>query len=206
MSVDGLFKDLVYPPTKLCHFGSLPEINDDAESIASLGSCCSSPTRSSDDSSSSTSAQSPVEDTGSGYFLFPTEYVDLPARVTTSLTGRKKATGGEKPKRKTAECKVKRNERERRRVRRLADGFKKLRTVVPADSKKLSKLNTLKCAMSYIQGLSTLLEFHDVQVMQDFTVDRSPKFAERQVTFFLFLSSRLALEFRFTLHANKVFL
>ena len=192
MSSENLFECLSHLP--IDHFDRLQDILqfddmiDDDDSISSLGSCCSSPAQTSDSSLSPGSSQSPVEDPESGYFIFPTSYIDIPARVKTSVTGHRKVkVEGEKAKRKT-ECKIKRNERERRRVRRLADGFKKLRTVVPGECKKLSKLDTLKYAMSYINGLSTLLEAHDVQVMQEVLTMNIPQIIDQPVNIF-FISS-----------------
>lgn len=53
-----------------------------------------------------------------------------------------------------------RNERERRRVQLVNDGFTELRKHVPTDSenRKLSKVKTLRSAIEYIKQLQSLLE------------------------------------------------
>jgi achaete-scute complex protein len=58
---------------------------------------------------------------------------------------------------------ARRNERERNRVRLVNDGFFSLRQHIPyfPDKKKLSKVETLRCAVSYIKHLQRLIEEHD---------------------------------------------
>lgn len=58
---------------------------------------------------------------------------------------------------------ARRNERERNRVRLVNDGFFSLRQHIPyfPDKKKLSKVETLRCAVSYIKHLQKLIEEHD---------------------------------------------
>lgn len=127
---------------------------DDTDSLDSLGSCCNSPNQSSDGSLSPTPGKSsPCDD---DYFVFPDE--EALKSDTNNIHGG--LDSDQKIKRKL-ECKVKRNERERRRVRRLADGFRKLREVVPGNYKKLSKLDTLRRALDYISNISELLDAHD---------------------------------------------
>lgn len=61
---------------------------------------------------------------------------------------------------------ARRNERERNRVRLVNDGFSSLRQHIPyfPDKKKLSKVETLRCAVSYIKHLQKLIEEHDEQL------------------------------------------
>ncbi|XP_028516865.1 achaete-scute homolog 1a-like [Exaiptasia diaphana] len=61
---------------------------------------------------------------------------------------------------------ARRNERERNRVRLVNDGFSSLRQHIPyfPDKKKLSKVETLRCAVSYIKHLQRLIEEHDEKI------------------------------------------
>lgn len=63
---------------------------------------------------------------------------------------------------------ARRNERERNRVKQVNVGFAKLRSHVPdgEKNKKLSKVETLKQAIDYIQQLHVLLEQHDMTMQQ----------------------------------------
>ena len=58
---------------------------------------------------------------------------------------------------------ARRNERERNRVRMVNDGFLCLRQHIPyfPDKKKLSKVETLRCAVAYIKHLQDLITEHD---------------------------------------------
>ena len=58
---------------------------------------------------------------------------------------------------------ARRNERERNRVRMVNDGFSCLRQHIPyfPDKKKLSKVETLRCAVAYIKHLQDLITEHD---------------------------------------------
>ena len=58
---------------------------------------------------------------------------------------------------------ARRNERERNRVRMVNDGFSSLRQHIPyfPDKKKLSKVETLRCAVAYIKHLQQLIEEDD---------------------------------------------
>lgn len=58
---------------------------------------------------------------------------------------------------------ARRNERERNRVRLVNDGFSCLRQHIPyfPDKKKLSKVETLRCAVAYIKHLQDLITEHD---------------------------------------------
>lgn len=143
---------------------SFEENNDETDS---LGSCCNSPNQSSEGSFSPVSHDLSSDDADSGYFMFPTKS-NLESRIKLELceededeishsTSTDSSPDNKQIKRKL-ECKVKRNERERRRVRRLADGFRKLREVVPGNYKKLSKLDTLRRALEYMSGLAEVLD------------------------------------------------
>lgn len=147
MNTESLARALNSLPSENFEFPevSFNENPDDTESLSSVGSCCNSPNQSSDGSMSPPPRRETCDDT---FFLFPNE------------EGEREKNPDMKLKRKL-ECKVKRNERERRRVRRLADGFRKLREVVPGNYKKLSKLDTLRRALDYIASISELLETHD---------------------------------------------
>lgn len=50
-----------------------------------------------------------------------------------------------------------RNERERKRVKNVNEGFKKLRDHIPNNEKKMSKVETLRSAVKYIKELEELL-------------------------------------------------
>lgn len=65
-----------------------------------------------------------------------------------------------KSKSKESVIAKRRNERERRRVQLVNDGFTELRKHVPTDSenRKLSKVKTLRSAIEYIKQLQSLLE------------------------------------------------
>lgn len=112
---------------------------------------------------------SPVSNSSTDSFIYPSEYQVLnidddhdedydterkPRKI--NISSARKAT-----------TKVRRNERERRRVRKLSDGFAKLKTVIPGNRKKLSKLDTLKNAVEYINNLATMLTAHDVETESD---------------------------------------
>lgn len=58
---------------------------------------------------------------------------------------------------------ARRNERERNRVRMVNDGFSSLRQHIPyfPEKKKLSKVETLRCAVSYIKHLQQMIEEDD---------------------------------------------
>lgn len=160
MNSESLISALTSIPVEVFDFDEVSfedDHHDDNESIDSLGSCCNSPNQSSDGSfSPNPTESSSCDESSSSYFIFPTNSsCDGPKPINSTP----KLEGAEKGKRKM-ECKVKRNERERRRVRRLADGFRKLREVVPGNYKKLSKLDTLKRALDYMSGLSDLLQMH----------------------------------------------
>ena len=72
----------------------------------------------------------------------------------TTVTGKKKGTKGS-----LGASGARRNERERNRVKQVNLGFDKLREHVPQgrQNKKLSKVDTLKAAVSYIQQLQQIL-------------------------------------------------
>ena len=148
MNTESLARALNSLPSENYEFPevSFNENPDDTESLDSVGSCCNSPNQNSDGSMSPPPSREACDD---AYFVFPDED-----------EGDREKNPDTKMKRKL-ECKVKRNERERRRVRRLADGFRKLREVVPGNYKKLSKLDTLRRALDYISSISELLETHD---------------------------------------------
>lgn len=56
----------------------------------------------------------------------------------------------------------KRNERERQRVRCVNEGYARLRDHLPKElaDKRLSKVETLRAAITYIKNLQTLLDYH----------------------------------------------
>lgn len=82
-------------------------------------------------------------------------------RLNSSSTRKKNCTGVAIQIEPTAVAR--RNERERNRVRLVNDGFFSLRQHIPyfPDKKKLSKVETLRCAVSYIKHLQKLIEEHD---------------------------------------------
>ena len=155
----------------------LPEITDWAEldGILDLGSAGTSPLSSPSHYSSGSYCSSPFS-TGSSTSpfdspdptindqqLFGSAIVKAePSEQTTTNNSRKRATRTRRTRKSTqrsGETKHKRNERERRRVKKLSDAFVSLRDSVPCcvGDKKLSKLETLKYALYYMYNLSSML-------------------------------------------------
>ncbi|EDO38292.1 predicted protein [Nematostella vectensis] len=66
---------------------------------------------------------------------------------------------------------ARRNERERNRVRLVNDGFSSLRQHIPyfPEKKKLSKVETLRCAVAYIKHLQSLIEEYDAEKIEAYT-------------------------------------
>ena len=131
------------------------------ETNDSYGSCCSSPTESNNSGTTSPSSLT-SRDEEPEYFTFakyPVKKCKPRTKKNADLTNIEKI-------RQKNETKVKRNIRERMRIKKLQDGFKKLQTVVPGDSKKLSKLDTLRYALEYIKTLTILLQQHDKQMIE----------------------------------------
>nr|XP_045589281.1 probable serine/threonine-protein kinase DDB_G0277165 [Procambarus clarkii] len=71
-----------------------------------------------------------------------------------------------------------RNARERNRVKQVSQGFAILRQHVPqaARKKKLSKVETLRCAVDYIRGLQLLLDNHPSTTQQPLTAAANPSY------------------------------
>ena len=83
-------------------------------------------------------------------------------------TTKKRASRGRRTRKssqRSGETKHKRNERERRRVKKLSDAFINLRDSVPycVGDKKLSKLETLKYALCYMYTLQAMLYEDDMR-------------------------------------------
>ena len=93
------------------------------------------------------------------------ESAKTPATKTTTTRKRKEKifSGSNRCQKKVDKRdKTLRNERERRRVQRLSDGFSLLRDLIPG-KKKMSKLDTLRVAMDYMEELKELVaSFADV--------------------------------------------
>ena len=148
----------------------LPKVLDWGESDNdSFGSDCSSPIQSSCGSLSP--ANEDITDNlscGVTGFVFPvkqesgSELALTPPRKTRRS---RKIRTEEEILRRKGESKVKRNQRERRRVKRLADGFQKLKKVVPGceENTKMSKLDTLRGALDYIYELVMLVQADDAK-------------------------------------------
>ena len=139
MNTETLINALESLPTENYEFSEV-RFDGSPDETDSMGSCCDSPNRSSEGSLSPTPNESSCDDE---YFVFPKHQDNADSELKLQ---------------RKMECKIKRNERERRRVRRLADGFKKLREVVPGNYKKLSKLDTLRRALDYMSSLSEILD------------------------------------------------
>ena len=91
------------------------------------------------------------------------ELAKTPATKTTTTRKRKeKISSGRNRCQKKVDKRDKtlRNERERRRVQRLSDGFSLLRDLIPG-KKKMSKLDTLRVAMDYMEELKELVASFD---------------------------------------------
>ena len=131
------------------------------ETNDSYGSCCSSPTESSNSGTASPSSLTSTDEEQE-YFTF----AKYPVKKCKSWTKKNADLTDIEKIRQKNETKVKRNIRERMRIKKLQDGFKKLQTVVPGDSKKLSKLDTLRYALDYIKTLTIMLQQHDKQMIE----------------------------------------
>lgn len=131
------------------------------ETNDSYGSCCSSPTESNNSGTASPSLLTSTDEEQE-YFTF----AKYPVKKCKSRTKKNADLTDIEKIRQKNETKVKRNIRERMRIKKLQDGFKKLQTVVPGDSKKLSKLDTLRYALDYIKTLTIMLQQHDKQMIE----------------------------------------
>jgi Helix-loop-helix DNA-binding domain. len=203
MSSESLIKALsTLPSSEHYNFAdvSFEENNDETDS---LGSCCNSPNQSSEGPFSPVSHDSSSDDADSGYFMFPTKS-NLESRIKLELCEDEDLENAiptdtsipdNKQIKRKLECKVKRNERERRRVRRLADGFRKLREVVPGNYKKLSKLDTLRRALEYMSSLADVLDTQSLgRYNQAFSgMAALIKNEEVQVHIYIFFFSKLLL-------------
>jgi len=150
----------------------------DIDGILDLGSDGASSLSSPNDYATSSSCGSPFS---SGSSLSP---LNSPDPITTDQqlfnvgnvkcesqlgdTTKKRASRGRRTRKssqRSGETKHKRNERERRRVKKLSDAFISLRDSVPycVGDKKLSKLETLKCALYYMYSLSSMLYEDDMR-------------------------------------------
>ena len=124
------------------------------ETNDSYGSCCSSPTESNNSGTASPSLLTSTDEEQE-YFTF----AKYPVKKCKSRTKKNADLTDIEKIRQKNETKVKRNIRERMRI-------KKLQTVVPGDSKKLSKLDTLRYALDYIKTLTIMLQQHDKQMIE----------------------------------------
>ena len=132
------------------------------ESDSNIGSACSSPVQS--------AAGSPLDisDSKTDVSLDDADESDdcfAPQPKQDKLRRLRKSATAEERLRRQGESKVRRNERERRRVRRLAEGFVKLRGLVPncEDERKTSKLDTLRSTLEYMSELSDMIARDDIR-------------------------------------------
>ena len=128
----------------------------------SAGSSCSSPYS----SASSLSPLNSPDPASIDQQLFGVGNVKYEAG--SEETTKKRASRGRRTRKssqRSGETKHKRNERERRRVKKLSDAFISLRDSVPycVGDKKLSKLETLKYALYYMYTLQTMLVEDDMR-------------------------------------------
>ncbi|RDD43745.1 Achaete-scute-like protein 4 [Trichoplax sp. H2] len=109
----------------------------------------------------------PCLDTSSGYLpnhqsnqFVLSSYQNDEEETAVHLNNQSKRKHLKKSKSKESVTAKRRNERERRRVQLVNDGFSELRKHVPTDSenRKLSKVKTLRSAIEYIKQLQSLLE------------------------------------------------
>lgn len=156
-------------------FADIPEWPD-LDGILELGSDGTSPLSSPNHYSTGSSCSSPFS-TGSS--LSPLNSPDptltdqqlfsvTGAKCESGVTSKKRASRGRRTRKgsqRSGETKHKRNERERRRVKKLSDAFINLRDSVPycVGDKKLSKLETLKYALYYMYTLSGMLYEDDMR-------------------------------------------
>jgi hypothetical protein len=80
---------------------------------------------------------------------------------------------------------VRRNERERNRVRQVNQGFQTLRAKIPNSTKKMSKVQTLRCAVHYIRQLQQLLNGAHVPIepIEPYDDDDSQQFFDLSALF-----------------------
>ena len=160
----------------------LPEITDwaDFDGILDLGSDGASSLSSPSHYSSSSYCSSPFSSGSSGsplhspdpaltdQQLFGSAANECEQEQVRSVTTKKRASRSRrvrKSSQRSGETKHKRNERERRRVKKLSDAFASLRDSVPycVGEKKLSKLETLKYALYHMHTLSRMLFEDDMR-------------------------------------------
>ena len=98
-------------------------------------------------------------------FTFPVEVKSEATDVLTSCKESKRRPVGRKEINPVDAYKIKRNIRERRRTKRIADGFLKLQNAIPhcRGRKRLSKIDTLRNALAYIYYLSDILYEDDMK-------------------------------------------
>ena len=110
---------------------------------------------------------SPASSSGSSTecFTFLTEVKQEATDKRTSCKENKERRKGTKKVNSVEDYKIKKNLRERRRIKRIADGFMKLKNSIPhcRGIKRLSKINTLRNALSYIYHLSNILHEDDIR-------------------------------------------
>ena len=157
-----------------------PDISEwpEFDGILELGSDGASPLSSPNHYSTSSSCSSPFS---SGSSLSPLNSPDpsftdqqlfgvgtVKSETETGSGTKKRGTRSRRTRKssqRSGETKHKRNERERRRVKKLSDAFISLRDSVPycVGDKKLSKLETLKYALYYMYTLSRMLYEDDMR-------------------------------------------
>ncbi len=152
----------------------LSEISEwtEFDDILDLGSAGTSPLSSPSHYSSGSHCSSPFSTGSSGCSLDSPDPLVIDQQLFGTLktesvqkagSDSKKKTGklrrSRKSTQRSGETKHKRNERERRRVKKLSDAFVSLRDSVPSciGDKKLSKLETLNYALYYMHNLSAML-------------------------------------------------
>ena len=141
---------------KVNHLDLLPDLKDLPELQ------CDFPTLDFD-----TDEVSPGSSSGSSadVFTFNAKVKSEPTDVLTSCKVKKLAGKDRKKITSVDDYKAKRNIKERRRIKRIADGFTKLQNALPhcRGKKRLSKIDTLRNALSYIYHLSNILHEDDIR-------------------------------------------
>ena len=130
------------------------------------GSFCSSPRSPLSPVSQSTSGPSSPELPLSSLPILTTIKSEPSGQTVSSCKKRQRSRKGtRKPTQRSGASKFKRNERERRRVKKLADGFINLRDAVPhcRGDKKMSKLDTLRNALNYMHYLTSIVHEDDLR-------------------------------------------
>lgn len=118
------------------------------------------------------------------------EEEERPRQVRRGNKSKRKAAPLSKYRRKNA------NARERSRMREINEAFETLRRAVPSQDEKLTKIATLRLAMSYISALSEALgQESDADSLVSDSTSSSAEMTSPPLTAFSFLDTSLTSDF-----------